>query len=140
MAATDVSELFGGTVERGGADGAAWSVVAKVKSVTVPKMEKNIRDRTTLDSTGGYKEFGEGGLRDPGQFEVQCLYTSQGAIDARADEARKAGTHYRITLENGDLIQFKSLVTVDIQLPFDEDGMIVLAGQSTGPVTFTPAA
>lgn len=139
MALNDIAELWSGTVERS-PDGITYSAVEKVTAVKVPELTKEMKDQTTLDSPGRVRQHAVSFLA-PGTFSISCLYTEAGANAAYADEARTAGTYYRITLSNGDAFTFVAHTTVDIpEMNITDDAMITLSGQVAGVVTRAAAS
>ncbi|KKL57641.1 hypothetical protein LCGC14_2233420, partial [marine sediment metagenome] len=49
--------------------GSGWVNIAEINSITGPGMTRDTIDVTSLDSTGGYREF-KGGFRDGGTVQL----------------------------------------------------------------------
>ena len=49
--------------------GSAWDNIAEINSISGPNMSRDTIDVTSLDSTGGYREF-IGGFRDGGTVQL----------------------------------------------------------------------
>ncbi|MBE3637465.1 phage tail protein [Mangrovicoccus algicola] len=137
--ADDYAELWGGTVERS-ADGTVWTPLARVTAVTVPPVTKNFRDRTSMDSPAKVREYGSG-FADTGDVTIRQFYSSSAMTAARADEARDAGTHYRIELSDGSVFTLLALVTAELEgLETDADAMITISGKVSGMIGFAEGA
>lgn len=52
----------------------ALVTVAEINSISGPNMSASVIDVTSLDSTGGYKEF-ISGMRDGGEVSLTCNFT-----------------------------------------------------------------
>ena len=75
-----------------------FTAIAKIVSIGGPEETKDELDDTTLDSTGGYKEF-LSGLKDPGNLVLALNYnpagTGQTALET--DYAADTKNNYRLT-------------------------------------------
>ena len=54
--------------------GTAWVNIAEVNSITGPSMSRETIDVTSLDSTGGYREF-IASFKDPGTISLNMNFT-----------------------------------------------------------------
>lgn len=88
---------YGATVERS-TDGITYTSIPECKGVAVPEVEQDYVDVTNLDSPNGYREYIKG-LKDAGEIEVPCGYTSAGFEQQLADEAASDAIYYRITFK-----------------------------------------
>ena len=131
------TELWGGTVERS-ADGVSWTPVAKVIGVGLPKLTKNMRQVTNLDTPSRVHEYREG-FADTGDLTIRAFYTEAGYVAAKTDEAAAAGTHYRVTPANGESFTFLCFPTVQITDTdaVDTEWKIEITGKTTGEEEFT---
>ncbi|RBO54065.1 hypothetical protein DSD19_06285 [Rhodovulum sp. BSW8] len=125
------------------ADPVVYAAIPECKALVVPVIEPEWIDATSLDSSGGFREYVKG-LTDPGEIEIPCGYTS--ALFATADGYREDGTLLSIEttlpLERGqttpDKFVFEGYVTPSIQ--GDDVGGIIglsLKIRCTGAYTFT---
>ena len=131
-------ELWGGTAERS-VDGVAYTKIAGVKSVTVPTIKSQKRDRTSLDTVGNAKEFGKG-RTEYGEFTMECFSSKAGITAAIADQARDY-TWLRITLSDGTKYSAKCIVDYEVTgTDLENDAMLKLTGTVSGDVTAEVAA
>jgi len=93
-------------------DDSAWVDVAEVKSIAGPGMSRETIDVTTLDSTGGYREF-IGSFRDGGTVGLGMNFTRSGYDILLADFESDVLQNYQIVLADSELtaIEFEGLVT-----------------------------
>jgi predicted secreted protein len=100
--------------------GSAWVNIAEINSITGPGMTRETIDVTSLDSTGGYREF-IGGFRDGGTVVLAMNFTRAG-LDTMKDD-----------FESDDLQSY------EIVLPDDENTTVEFTGVVTElPLTITP--
>jgi len=94
-------------------DGAGnWVNIAEINSITGPGMTRETIDVTSLDSTGGYREF-IGGFRDGGTVVLSMNYTRAG-LDTMKDDFESADLQdYEIVLPDAEntTVEFTGLVT-----------------------------
>ena len=55
-------------------NGSSWENIAEINSITGPNKSRDTIDVTSLDSTGGYREF-IGGFRDGGSVTLPMNFT-----------------------------------------------------------------
>ncbi len=85
--------------------GAAFVAVAEVNSIGGPTMSRDFIDVTSLDSTGGYREF-IGGFRDGGEVTLEMNFTIGGYGMMKADFENAESANYRIVLPDTGATQF----------------------------------
>ena len=92
--------------------GGVYSKVAEVISISGPELSAEQIEVTSLDSTGGYKEFIPG-LLDGGTVSISFNYvdgnTNQEALRTRVSTASQGALSYRVQLPDSPL----SYVTFD---------------------------
>ena len=108
--ATKQRIVYGATAEWSGDGGTTFTTIPEVKGLVVPEVQIEYQDATSLDSTGGFREY-VAGLKDAGEISIPCGYTSAAYEEAEG---------YR---SNGTLVYFKT------ELPME-------SGQSTSGDTF----
>lgn len=141
--ATKQRLVYGSSVEWG-TDGVAYTALAEVRSLAVPAVEIEYLDATTLDSSGGFREY-VAGLKDPGEITVEMGYTSDIYEAAIGYQAAGAPIHFKTTLPletgqstTGDVFEFTALVRpVMQQNAVGELIGLELALRVTGQPTFT---
>jgi predicted secreted protein len=94
-------------------DGSQWVPIANINSASGPGSERTTIDVTTLDSTGGYREFITG-LRDGGEFTFGMNFVIETYLLIKDD------------FEDNDLQQYS------VVFPDDESSTIVFDGIVTG--------
>lgn len=90
-----------------------WDVIAEVNSISGPGMTRDTIDVTSLDSTGGYREF-IGGFRDGGNVSLSMNFTRAGYELMKDDFEDDTLQNYEIFMsECPDLtsLEFEGLVT-----------------------------
>lgn len=130
-------------------DGDSWENLAEINSITGPTMTRDFIDVTSLDSTGGYREFITG-FRDAGTISLNMNFTRATYDAFKADFESPDLHYYEICLPDGNLttLEFAGLVTeVPITIPTDDkitaDVTIKITGQVTlnsGTATEAPSA
>lgn len=97
-----------------------WEAISNINSISGPGASRETVDVTTLDSTGGYREF-IGSLRDAGDMTLSMNFKRDTYLlmkeDFESDEIRD----YRIILPEGTMFTFKGLVTeIPVEIPLDD--------------------
>lgn len=115
---------------------AAWSNIAEINSITGPSMSRTTIDVTSLDSTGGYREFITG-FRNAGTVSLSMNFT-RATLDVmkNAFESNTIG-NYRIALPDVEntTIEFEGLVTeMPLTVPMDDKVTMTVTIQISGPV------
>lgn len=131
---------YGSTIERSSDGGTTWVSIPEAKIAPVPKSETDYVEVTSLDSTGGYREYIPG-LKDAGEIEVSANYTRAGYQQQAADEASGEAIMYRTTFENDDKFEFSGFPSVSVESSdVGEARMMTVNIRITGSVTFTAGA
>lgn len=126
-----------GTVLRRWDGVSAWGNLAEVNSIKGPGMTRDTIDVTSLDSTGGYREF-IGGFRDGGTLTFSMNFTRANYDLMKADFESDDMGHYELVLPDGDQtsIEFEGVVTeCPLTIPMDDkvtiDVTIKISGEPT---------
>jgi len=86
-------------------NGTSWDNIAEVNSISGPTMTRETIDVTSLDSTGGYREF-IGGFRDGGTVQLAMNFTEATYAIMKADFEDAADKNYEILLETSATTHF----------------------------------
>ncbi len=116
-------------------NGSNWVNLAEINSITGPGMSRDTIDVTSLDSTGGYREFITG-FRNPGTVTLAMNFTRDTYDLMKTDFESDSLQNYEILLsdvENTSL-EFEGLVTeLPLSIPADDkitaDVTIQISGQ-----------
>jgi predicted secreted protein len=118
---------------------AVFNAIAEVNSITGPSMTRDFIDATSLDSTGGYREF-IGGFRDGGQVVLNMNFERDGFEQMRLDFASDDAVGYQIVLpdDSATTLDFDAFVT-DLPLTISPDDKVTVdvTLKITGEVTLT---
>jgi predicted secreted protein len=116
-------------------NGSSWDYLAEVNSITGPTMTRDFIDVTSLDSTGGYREFITG-FRDAGTISLSMNFTRDSYDLMLTDFESPTANNYEIILPDVDVtsFEFEGLVTeVPLTIPTDDkitaDVTIKITGQ-----------
>lgn len=119
-------------------DGAsAWDRIAEVTNISGPGMTREMIDVTSLDSTGGYREF-IAGFRDSGTVVLSMNYTREGLDMFFADFEDDDAKNYEIVLPDADetSLEFEGLVQeYPLTIPTDSQVTMEVTIKITGGVT-----
>ena len=99
-----------------------WQAIAEIISISGPTMTREFIDVTSLDSTGGYREF-IAGFRDGGTVTLNMNFTSATYADMKDDFEDRDSQFYEIVLpdENNTSFEFEGLVTeLPLEIPTDD--------------------
>ena len=105
-----------------------WEDLAEVNSISGPSMTRDFIDVTSLDSTGGYREF-IAGFRDGGTVSLNMNFRRSTYDLMKADFEDDIAKFYEVVLpdrdEDGNLIntsfEFEGLVTeLPLEIPTDD--------------------
>lgn len=117
--------------------GTAWDNIAEVNNISGPSMSRETIDVTSLDSTGGYREF-IAGFRDAGTITMSLNFTRETLDTFQADFESDVVQNYEIVLPDSDTttLEFEGLVTeIPLTIPPDDkvtiDATIKITGQPT---------
>ena len=125
-----------GTVfNRWDSDAGKWDAIAEINSITGPIMSRDTIDVTSLDSTGGYREFITG-FRDGGTVVLSMNFTRTTYELMKTDFESNVAQNYQIDLPDGEntSLDFEGLVTeLPLTIPTDDkitaDVTIKITGQ-----------
>lgn len=115
-----------------------WDNIAEVNSISGPTMTKDFIDVTSLDSTGGYREFITG-FRDAGTISLVMNFTWASYSLMLADFDTNVAQNYEIVLPDGEKtsMEFSGLVTeVPIEVPTDDKVTANVTIKISGQVVF----
>lgn len=117
----------------------AFSAVAEINSISGPTMSQETIDVTSLDSTGGYREF-IGGFKDGGTVTLNMNFTRNAYDDFLI--AFDAGTliDYQIVLPDtgNTTFGFSAIVTdLPLDIPTDDKITASVTLKVSGQVTLT---
>ena len=137
--------IYGATIEWSD-DGSSWTNIPKADSVRIPNVSQEYRDVTNLDSPDGFREW-QKGLKDGGEFSLECLYSKELWKAAAAKAALVTAPYFRVTLvpdtdqSAGDKFQWQAHVNPSIpDGEIDGDMKISLDLRVTGGVSWTEGA
>ena len=102
--------------------GSAWVQLAEISSINGPTMTRDFIDVTSLDSTGGYREFITG-FRDAGTISLSMNFTRDTYDAFKADFESPLANYYEIVLPDTEntTMEFEGLVTeIPITIPTDD--------------------
>ena len=102
--------------------GTSYVAIAEVNSITGPSMTRAFLDVTSLDSTGGYREFITG-FRDAGTISLKMNFTAATYAAIKEDFQSAVANQYLITLSDTALstLEFEGLVTeLPLSIPTDD--------------------
>jgi predicted secreted protein len=81
--------------------GTAWVNIAEVNSISGPSMTRETIDVTSLDSTGGYREF-IAGFRDAGTLQLTMNFTRSTYDTMKDDFEDDSAQNYEIVLPDDE--------------------------------------
>jgi predicted secreted protein len=117
----------------------AWVNIAEISSITGPSMSRDTIDVTSLDSTGGYREFITG-FRNAGTIVLAMNFTRDTYELMKEDFESNTAQNYQIILpdiENTGL-DFEGLVTeLPLTIPADDKITADVTIQVTGQVVLS---
>ena len=115
----------------------AWATISQINSITGPGMTRDVIDVTSLDSTGGYREFITG-FRNAGTVTLTMNFTRAEYSIMKTDFESDTLQNYEIVLPDTDTttLEFEGLVTeLPLTIPPDDkitaDVTIQISGQVT---------
>lgn len=114
-----------------------YATIAEVSSIDGPSLAREVIDVTSLDSTGGYREF-IGGFRDGGEVTLELNFTLSG-FNQFKDDFEDDGTHnYRIVMsdDGATTLQFAGFVSsLPPSIQPDDKVTLAVTIKVTGQVT-----
>jgi|TARA_B100001964_G_C14186844_1_gene579025 predicted secreted protein len=111
--------------------------VGEVNSISGPNKARDTIDVTTLDSTGGYREF-IGGFRDGGEVSLDMNWTRSGFDDLNDDFESNAGQSFSIIMpDTGNTdFSFTGFVTnISKSIPADDKITMSVTIKIDGQIT-----
>jgi len=123
-------------------NGSAWTQLAEINSITGPTMTRDFIDVTSLDSTGGYREFITG-FRDAGTISLAMNFTRD-SYDIFQDDFESPDAHYyEIVLPDVEntTLEFAGLVTeIPLTIPTDDKITADVTIKISGPVVLNSSS
>ena len=116
-----------------------YDAIAEINSITGPSMTREFIDVTSLDSTGGYREF-IGGFRDGGTVVLNMNFTRDGYEQMRLDFEDDDSHNYQIVIPGADgpTLDFAAFVTdLPISITPDDKITVDVTLKVTGEVSLT---
>jgi predicted secreted protein len=122
--------------------GEDWEDQAEVNSISGPTMSRDTIDVTSLDSTGGYREF-IAGFRNPGTVSLNMNFTRATYEQMKEDFESDDLQNYEIVLPDDEetTLEFEGFVTeVPLDIPADDKVSANVTIQISGEVTINSGA
>ena len=116
--------------------GSAWENISEINSITGPGMSRDTIDVTSLDSTGGYREFITG-FRNAGTLSLSMNFTRDTYEQMKSDFESDTAQNYEIVLPDSDKtsLEFEGLVTeLPLSIPADDKVTVDVTIQISGQV------
>jgi len=117
--------------------GTAWENLAEINSISGPSKTRDTIDVTSLDSTGGYREFITG-FRDAGTVQLEMNFTRASFDTMNDDFEDDTSKQYEIVLPDAEntSFEFVGLVTeIPLDIPMDDKITVSVTIKITGEVT-----
>lgn len=117
--------------------GSAWVNIAEINSISGPSMSRDTIDVTSLDSTGGYREF-IGGFRDAGTLQLTMNFSRTTFDLMKTDFESDTSQNYEIVLPDAEntTLEFVGLVTeLPLEITADDKITSSVSLKITGQVT-----
>ena len=117
--------------------GSAWVNIAEINSISGPSMSRDTIDVTSLDSTGGYREF-IGGFRDSGTLQLTMNFSQSTFELMKTDFESDTNQNYEIVLPDTatTTLEFVGLVTeLPLEITADDKITSSVTLKITGQVT-----
>ena len=121
------------------ASSASFTAIAEINSIEGPDKSRETIDVTSLDSTGGYREF-IASFRDAGQIQLEMNFTRAGYDDMNDDFETDTLVDYQIVLPDtgNTTLDFSGLVSaLGIGIPMDDKITSSVTIKISGQVTLT---
>jgi len=121
------------------ASSGVYTAIAEINSITGPSMSRSSIDVTSLDSTGGYRQF-ISGFRDAGEVVLSMNFTRDTYEQMRLDFADDDSHNYQIVLPDtgATTLDFAAFVmNLPLSIPFDDKITVDVTLKITGPVDLT---
>lgn len=128
----------GATLELGdGASSESFTAIAEVNSIDGPNISVDTIDVTSLDSTGGYREF-IASFIDGGEVTAEFNFTLDGYDDLKVVLEARARRNFQIVLPDtgSTTFSFSALVTaLGVSVPKDDKVTASMSLKISGQVT-----
>jgi predicted secreted protein len=114
-----------------------WEDIAEINSIEGPGKSRDTIDVTSLDSTGGYREFITG-FRNPGTVTLTMNFTRVTYDLMNDDFESDVASNYEIILPDAEetTLEFEGLVTeLPLSIPSDDKITANVTIQISGQVT-----
>lgn len=129
-----------GTIVQRWNGSASWDVIAEVTNISGPGMSRDLIEVTSLDSTGGYREF-IGGFRDGGTLVLSMNYTKEGLESFHSDFESEEAQYYEVVLPDGESFEFEGFVQeFPLTIPTDAQISMEVTIKISGAVTINSGA
>lgn len=131
-----------GTIVQRWDGSASWESIAEVTNISGPGFTREMIDVTSLDSTGGWREF-ISGFRDGGSVVLSMNFTREGLEAFSADFLSDDNQNYEIVLPDDDStsLEFEGLVQdFPLTIPTDSQITMEVTIKVSGPVTINSGA
>lgn len=118
-------------------DGSAWAKLAEINSISGPSMTRDFIDVTSLDSTGGFREFITG-FRDGGTVSLTMNFTRTSYDKMLLDFEDDDPHYYEIVLPDdvNTSFEFCGFVTeLPLEIPTDDKITANVTIKVSGKVT-----
>lgn len=122
--------------------GSAWADIAEINSISGPSMTREQIDVTSLDSTGGYREF-IAGFRDAGTISLSMNFTRSTYELMQGDFEDDDNQNYEIVLPDDELtsIEFEGIVTeMPLSITADDKVTVDVTIKISGEITVNSGA
>jgi len=122
--------------------GSAWVDIAEINSISGPSMTREQIDVTSLDSTGGYREF-IAGFRDAGTISLSMNFTRSTYELMQGDFEDDDNQNYEIVLPDDELtsIEFEGIVTeMPLSITADDKVTVDVTIKISGEITVNSGA
>lgn len=131
---------IGTSFKRGdGASAEAFVSVAEVKNISGPDISRDFIDVSSLDSTGGYREF-IAGFRDAGQIVLTMNYVRATYDDLKTDFDSDSTRNYQIVFGDTTATTYDFagwVVGLTHGVPFDDAVSLECTIKIDGQITLT---
>ncbi len=117
--------------------GSAWVNIAEINNISGPTMSRDTIDVTSLDSTGGYREF-IGGFKDGGTVQLPMNFIRASLDLMKTDFESAVLQNYEIVLPDTEntTLEFTGLVTeLPLEIPPDDKITMTVSIKISGEVT-----
>jgi predicted secreted protein len=115
-----------------------WGALAEVNNISGPSESRDTIDVTSLDSTGGYREFITG-FKDGGELTFTMNMANAEYDKLRTDFDTDTAREYKVELPDSDesIFSFSGLVTnIPLSVSPDDKVTVDVTIKVTGQVTF----